>query len=320
MNVIEATALGKRYDRTQALSQLTLHSRSGLIVSRDRMDRQQFDRDEGRRLVTRHVSGSSRRLVEPSSARRPMKTQGDRSSVTWFRRTQCAKRGDRPWRTNTSPNPRPAGGALGDRGLRLGRIALTLVAGAVVIFLVVTLQRVFGNTDSFPVPSQATLAPLNVPQRIVAIAESQVGYSTEPAHSYCNKYSADWDAGTEGCPSGEQSEEWCADFAAWAWQEAGVQFTYGYGPGEINGGAVSFYEWGVANGEWHPATSGYVASPWRRGGLRSFARGRPVGRACGNCHRRHARPAGAECGERGREPDRVLCGRDRVRPGDRRRR
>ena len=25
--------------------------------------------------------------------------------------------------------------------------------------------------------------------------------------------------------------------------------------------AVSFYEWGVANGEWHPATSGYVASP-----------------------------------------------------------
>ena len=38
-------------------------------------------------------------------------------------------------------------------------------------------------------------------------------------------------------------------------------FTYGYGPGEINGAAVSFYEWGVANGEWHPATSGYVAAP-----------------------------------------------------------
>ena len=40
-----------------------------------------------------------------------------------------------------------------------------------------------------------------------------------------------------------------------------MDFTYGYGPGEINGAAVSFYEWGVANGEWHPATSGYVASP-----------------------------------------------------------
>ena len=100
-----------------------------------------------------------------------------------------------------------------------------------------------------------------MPQRIVAIAESQVGYSTEPSNSYCNKFSAYWDAGTAGCPSGEKSEEWCADFAAWAWQKAGVQFTYGYGPGEINGGAVSFYEWGVANGEWHPATSGYVAAP-----------------------------------------------------------
>ena len=110
-------------------------------------------------------------------------------------------------------------------------------------------------------PSEATLAGLSVPQRIVAIAESQVGYSTEPSNSYCNKFSAYWDAGTAGCPSGETSEEWCADFAAWAWQEAGVPFTYGYGPGEINGGAVSFYEWGVANGEWHPATSGYVASP-----------------------------------------------------------
>ena len=40
-----------------------------------------------------------------------------------------------------------------------------------------------------------------------------------------------------------------------------MPFTYGYGPGEINGAAVSFYEWGVANGEWHPASSGYVASP-----------------------------------------------------------
>lgn len=56
-------------------------------------------------------------------------------------------------------------------------------------------------------------------------------------------------------------EEWCADFAAWAWQMAGVQFIYGYGPEEINGGAVSFYEWGVAGDERHPATSGYVTAP-----------------------------------------------------------
>jgi hypothetical protein len=146
-------------------------------------------------------------------------------------------------------------------GRSLRRFSLILVVGAVVIILVTTLHRVFGNADSFPAPGEATPAGLSVPQRIVAIAESQVGYSTEPSNSYCNKFSAYWDAGATGCPSGETAEEWCADFAAWVWQEAGVQFTYSYSPGEINGGAVSFYEWGVANGEWHPASSGYVASP-----------------------------------------------------------
>jgi hypothetical protein len=111
------------------------------------------------------------------------------------------------------------------------------------------------------VPIKATLAGLSLPQRIVAMAKSQVGYRTQPSTSYCNKFSAYWHAGTENCPSGERAEKWCADFAAWAWQKAGVHFTYGYDPGEINGAAVSFYEWGVTNGEWHPATSGYVAAP-----------------------------------------------------------
>jgi hypothetical protein len=100
-----------------------------------------------------------------------------------------------------------------------------------------------------------------MPQRIVALAKSQVGYSTEPSNSYCNKFSAYWNAGTAACPSGEMAEEWCADFAAWAWQKAGVQLTYGFGPGQINGGVVSFYEWALANDEWHPAVSGYVAAP-----------------------------------------------------------
>ncbi len=136
-----------------------------------------------------------------------------------------------------------------------------LGAGAVVIILVVTLHPALGDSDSFPVPSEASLAGMSVAQRIVAIAQSQVGYSTEPSNSYCNKFSAYWNAGTSGCPSGEKSEEWCADFAAWAWQKAGVPVTYGYSSGELNGAAVSFYELGVANGEWHPVTSGYVASP-----------------------------------------------------------
>jgi hypothetical protein len=146
-------------------------------------------------------------------------------------------------------------------GRSLRRSGLIIGAGGVAITLVATLHGVFGNTGSFPVPSKATLADLSLRQRIVAFARSQVGYSTEPSNSYCNKFSAYWNAGTADCPSGEMAEEWCADFAAWAWRKAGAHFTYGYGPGEINGAAVSFYEWGVANGEWHPAMSGYVAAP-----------------------------------------------------------
>lgn len=146
-------------------------------------------------------------------------------------------------------------------GQPLGRFWLILGVGAVVIVLVATLHEVSGNADAFPVPSKATLAGVSLPQRIVAIAKSQVGYDTEPSSTYCNKFSAYWHAGTTGCPSGELAEEWCADFAAWVWRLAGVRFSYGYDPEEINGAAVSFYEWGVANGEWHPATSGYVASP-----------------------------------------------------------
>jgi CHAP domain len=146
-------------------------------------------------------------------------------------------------------------------GLSLRRVAFVLGVGTIVAILVVSLAGRVGIADSFPMPGTAALAGLSEPQRIVAIVTSQVGYSTEPSHSYCNKYSAYWDAGTSNCPNGETAEEWCADFAAWAWQRAGVSFTYGYAPGEINGAAVSFYEWAVANGEWHPATSGYVATP-----------------------------------------------------------
>jgi hypothetical protein len=126
---------------------------------------------------------------------------------------------------------------------------------------VATINSESGNAASFPLPSKTRLAGLNRRQRIVAIADSQIGYVTDPADSYCNKFSAYWDAGTSACPSGETSEEWCSDFAAWVWQKAGVRFTYGYGPGEINAGAVSFYHWGLANDEWHPATSSYRPAP-----------------------------------------------------------
>lgn len=138
---------------------------------------------------------------------------------------------------------------------------LVLGASALVIILVATLLDRSGNAGSFPLPSQTALAGESLPRRIAAIAESQVGYRARPSGSYCNRYSAYWDAGAAGCPSGERTEEWCADFAAWAWREAGAHFTYGYVRGQINGAAVSFYEWGVAHGEWHPARRGYRASP-----------------------------------------------------------
>ncbi len=145
-------------------------------------------------------------------------------------------------------------------GTSLRRLVLVLGAGAVAT-IVVDMVHAFGKTDSFPAPSDAALASLSVPQRVVAVAESQVGYSTEPSDSYCNKFSAHWDAGTAGCPRGETAEEWCADFAAWAGQTAGGQVPYGYGRAKIHAGAASFYAWGVANGRWHRATRGYIASP-----------------------------------------------------------
>lgn len=142
---------------------------------------------------------------------------------------------------------------------RLGLILAAGVAGVIVVAAVV--RGVSGSADAFPPPGKAALAGLSLRQRVVVIAKSQAGYGTDPAGSYCNKFSAFWGAGATDCPGGGRDEQWCADFAAWAWQEAGGRFTYGYAPGDINGGAVSFYEWGVANGTWHPARSGYVAAP-----------------------------------------------------------
>jgi hypothetical protein len=95
---------------------------------------------------------------------------------------------------------------------------------------------------------------------IVEAAESQVGYEDDPAGTYCNKFSAYWGAGSL-CSNGNYSEEWCADFTAWAWQQGGVSFTYGYSPGDLNGAAASFYQWATDHGTWHPAGSGYTPQP-----------------------------------------------------------
>lgn len=140
------------------------------------------------------------------------------------------------------------------------RLLLIVGAGAAAAGVVAASHSVVGKTRPYRLPSRAGLAALSEPQQIAAIARSQVGYTTDPSYTYCNKFSAFWSAG-DACSGGGNAEEWCADFAAWVWRKAGVQFTYGYDPGDINGAAASFYEWAVANGRWHPATPTYVAAP-----------------------------------------------------------
>ena len=103
------------------------------------------------------------------------------------------------------------------------------------------------------------LSPLRA--RIVAIAEGQVGYHTDPADTYCNKFSAYWNAGTDDCGNDNLDEEWCADFAAWAWKEAGAVVDYQLAPGDLNSDSASFYVWGADHGTWHPVGSGYAPQP-----------------------------------------------------------
>jgi hypothetical protein len=107
--------------------------------------------------------------------------------------------------------------------------------------------------------SRPGLSPMRA--RIVALATSQVGYRTSPPDSYCNKYSAFYDAGSDICGPGLLSEEWCADFAAWVWQHAGAVVDYQLGTGYLNSASASFYSWGVDHDTWHPAGSHYVPVP-----------------------------------------------------------
>jgi hypothetical protein len=97
--------------------------------------------------------------------------------------------------------------------------------------------------------------------RIVAIAEGKVGYHTDPSDTYCNKFSGYWNTGTDDCGNGNLDEEWCADFAAWAWGQAGAVVDYQLAPGNLNANSASFYVWGTNHGTWHPVGSGYMPEP-----------------------------------------------------------
>jgi hypothetical protein len=138
---------------------------------------------------------------------------------------------------------------------------------AVVLVVVFALSVVGGkaskarSTPPSPASTTPTVAMTPLQARIVSIAEKQVGYSSDPSNTYCNKYSAYWVSGTDDCGNGNLDEEWCADFAAWVWRTAGADVNYQYINGDINSSAASFYEWGMANGTWHPVGDGYIPQP-----------------------------------------------------------
>jgi hypothetical protein len=157
----------------------------------------------------------------------------------------------------------------------LSLVALVLV-GTVGLLLRPAISRALpGHTGEAP-PRAGRLAPLTqalrrdvtiaatvsaLRGRIVAIAESQLGYRTDPPNTYCNKYSAYWVSGTDDCGNGNLDEQWCADFAAWVWQAAGADVAYQFINGDLNSSSASFYEWGAARGTWHAVGSGYVPLP-----------------------------------------------------------
>lgn len=128
-----------------------------------------------------------------------------------------------------------------------------------VLAAVLTLGLVIVVAPSLVGLGQTSMTPLQA--RIVSAANSQIGYTTDPSNTYCNKFSAYWQSGTDDCGNDNLNEEWCADFAAWVWQQAGALVTYQYINGDINSSSASFYEWGVNHGTWHPAGGSYVPQP-----------------------------------------------------------
>lgn len=137
------------------------------------------------------------------------------------------------------------------------RVRRRRALSAAIVVAVTVLGLVAFGVSASGGPTLPALPSTPFRSHIVTIAESQLGYHTQPSSSYCNKYSASWGAGTP-CSHGLRSEEWCADFAAWVWRRAGALFTYAYGTSDINAASGSFYFWAVAHHTWHAADSGYT--------------------------------------------------------------
>ena len=83
-------------------------------------------------------------------------------------------------------------------------------------------------------------------QSIAKIAYDQV--KTKGDAQGCNKYSDFWKVGCHDAPL------WCADFAKWVWNQAGVDVN------GLNSAAGSFRNY-KAGANWHPVGSGYTPQP-----------------------------------------------------------
>jgi hypothetical protein len=102
---------------------------------------------------------------------------------------------------------------------------------------------------------------------MATLASSYNGYSGPGApDGYCDEFSYDMgDRGDLCGSSGNDDEEWCADFAAYVWRYGGdVSFNfkgdandYGY----LSAASAGFYTYAVVKGTWHSASSGYSPKP-----------------------------------------------------------
>jgi PKD repeat protein len=105
----------------------------------------------------------------------------------------------------------------------------------------------------------ADTAASSLGEKIAAAALGQVGVSDTPVVTSfggvdCDPFSslvAGFSANDDGCGFNQgfgvenANEEWCSDFSKWAWQQGGVTADMN----TINAGAVSYYDWGLDQGE-----------------------------------------------------------------------
>lgn len=83
---------------------------------------------------------------------------------------------------------------------------------------------------------------------VVSLAESQLYQDSSKGYGPCGASGAGYyaaDTGQSGsCSDGGEAHSWCADFAGWVWQQAGVADM----DGELNDLAESFYDYGLSHG------------------------------------------------------------------------